>query len=560
MKISHLRYLLWLFYVMPPALGRPTPPPPPPPPDHVHEPPAEDDCPQQDPPVFFQTQADEFAIDIAIASRNDERTWTNVSGYFRVVVNPTSHTIRSVGSEIYQVTGPPGRDRQRISPTFTPYIAHAYRTPTQSIYADRWEIGIDSEEEATNSLSNSFRALANKIHPQLPLTPRESSQLLSILTTSFNKQLDIHHPTSLSSNAVPSSQRKASGLSSLRHLSAAVSANDHLDSLLSSPLLSKKPRSASFSKSNFEAIATPFHLQRQLGWLEDRIASATVTLDDFVVTLRNVREALASRPETTRKAIKDLSAGSKILRWIRTSGRTSEKDIMSAGKGSGSSNFLRNTLIDVLVIQGRQDSVWHWLKYTIQIPRNSIFSRLLFAEIHFGAGVEAAMLAFLDAPNRGYHGPRSAAPIVAHCLAAAPPLSSSDSFLRFLDTLRSQPENSFACAAMPLFHPDGPSTKEGMAYVSAQSNKVMATGEIDVPQALRRRHVAFYLKLAQTLLSMGHSENAVLILRFAQAHFPRELGIEEKHLELESKRSASSSESSTSEEENLLQLHGLFAS
>ncbi|TID25208.1 hypothetical protein E2P81_ATG04312 [Venturia nashicola] len=414
--------------------------------------------------------------------------------------------------------------------------------------------------QATSSLSNSFRALASKIHPQLPLTPRESSQLLGILTTSFRKQLDLHYPTTLT-NAAPSSQQDPSQISSPSQLSAAVSANDHLNSLLSSPLLSKKPRSASFSKSSFEGIGATFNLQQQLRWLEDKIASASVTIDDFAVTSRNIRTALASHPGITAKAIKDSSAGSKILRWIRTSGRTSEKDIMLAGnfKGMRVSTLLRNTLIDILVIQGRQDSVWHWLNYTIQIPKKSIFSRLLFAEIQFGSGIEAAMLAYLDAPSRGYWGPRSAAPIVSHYLSAASHMASTDLFLRFLDTLHSQPENSFPCAVMSLFHPDGSSIKEGMAYVTAQSIRAMATGEIGVTPVWRRHHVAFYLKLARSLLSVGQTDNAVFVLRFAQEHFPRELGIEEKQLEMESRRSESASESSTSEEENLQQLERLLA-
>lgn len=413
--------------------------------------------------------------------------------------------------------------------------------------------------QATNSLSNSFRALASKIHPQLPLTPRESSQLLGILTTSFNKQLDLHHPTALT-KATPSSPHTPSRLAPLCQLSAAVSANDHLSSLLSSPLLSKKPSSASSSKSSFEAITAPFHLQGQLRWLEDKIATASVTIDDFAVILRNIRTALASHPGTTIKAIKDSSAGSKILRWIRTSGRTSEKDIMSSGslKGPRVSTFVRNTLIDILVIQGRQDSVWYWLNYTRHIPKKSIFSRLLFSEIQFGFGIEAAMVAFLDAPSRGYSGHRSAAPIISHYLSAASPTASPDVFLRFLDTLRTQPENSFPFAVMSLFHPGGSSFNEGMVYVTAQLNKAMATGQIDVSPTLRRPHVAFYLKLARTLLSVSQTENAALVLRVAQQYFPRELGIEEKQLELESTISESASKSSTSEKENLQQLE-LFA-
>lgn len=407
--------------------------------------------------------------------------------------------------------------------------------------------------QASSSLSNSFRVLSSKIHPQLPLTPRESSQLLGILTTSFNKQLDKHHPTTVTYSAATSSQQPTSQLSSLSQLSAAVSANDHLSSLLSSPLLSKKPRSASFSKSNFQAVTAPFRLHRQLGWLENKIASATVSLDDFAITLKNIRGALANQPETVQ-AIQDSSAGSKILRWIRTSGRTSERDIM--GKDSA---FVRNTLIDILVVEGRQKFVWHWLKSENSIPKFSVFSRLLFAEIQLGAGVEAAMLDFLDAPSHGYRGPRSVAPIISYYLSASNPTASPEVFLRFLDTARSQPEYSFANAVLSLFHPDGPSTAQGMGYIAGKTIKFSATGSIDVSHQLRRRHVAFCLKLARTLLSKGQTEDAVSVLRFAQDHFPRELGIEEKQLELKNKTSEAASKSDTSEEENLQQLDGLLA-
>jgi hypothetical protein len=424
--------------------------------------------------------------------------------------------------------------------------------------------------QATGALS--FRALANKIHPHLPLNPRESSHLLVILTTSFNKQLDRHHPTTasssrignnaLQSNSTSSPQQSTPHLSSLSQLSAAVSANDHLSSLLSSPLLSKKPRAASFSKSNIVASAAPFRLDQQLRWLEDRIASATVTLGDFAVSLKTIRGALANQPEITVKAIKESSAGSKIVRWLRTSGRTSEKDIMLSGKEPA---LLRNILIDILVIEGRQIVVWEWLKSASLVPQRSVFSRLLFAEIQYGSGVEAAMLTFLNASRYGYHGPRRAATIASHYLSASFPIVSSEVFLRFLTAIRTQPENSFACAVMSLFHPDRPSTKEAMAYVTAQSNKFAISGKIDIPQGLRSRHVAFYLSLSRILLSKDEAENADFVLRFAQEHFQRELGIEERQLDLEGKTSKAASEppawTGTSEEElaNMQQLDGLLA-
>jgi hypothetical protein len=409
--------------------------------------------------------------------------------------------------------------------------------------------------QATGSLS--FRALASKIHPQLPLTPRESSQLLVILTTSFNKQLDRHHPTTVGS--VSSPQQSTPRLSGLSQLSAAVSANDHLNSLLSSPLLSKKPRASSFSKTIIATTAS-FSVHRQLAWLEDSIATATVILGDFAVSLKNIRAALASQPETTAKAIKELSAGSKILRWLKTSGRTSEKDIMSIGKEPV---FLRNTLIDVLVIEGRQSLVWEWLNSMSVGLQRSIFQRFLFAEIQYGYGVEAAMLAFLTASRHGYHGPRRAGPIAIKYLSETLPMVSSEVFVRFLTVIRTQPENAFACAVLSLFHPDRPSTKEGMAYVTAQSTKFGISGKLDIPHTLRRRHVAFLLSLSRILLSEGQAENADFVLRFTQEHFQRELGIEDRQLDFEGKTSKSSSEiaaqTGTSEQENMLQLDGLLA-
>ena len=47
---------------------------------------------------------------------------------------------------------------------------------------------------ATAAGQRALSTLANKLHPQLPLTPRESQQLLSLLTASFRRHLDREHP------------------------------------------------------------------------------------------------------------------------------------------------------------------------------------------------------------------------------------------------------------------------------------------------------------------------------------------------------------------------------
>src|SRR5690348_15716553 len=88
--------------------------------------------------------------------------------------------------------------------------------------------------------------LASKIHPQLPLSPRESQQLLTLLTTSFRAHLDREHPLPESSQnrhtqkPTGSNARRAS--SPAQATSSYASATQHIDSILTNPLFAVKPR------------------------------------------------------------------------------------------------------------------------------------------------------------------------------------------------------------------------------------------------------------------------------------------------------------------------------
>ena len=100
--------------------------------------------------------------------------------------------------------------------------------------------------------------LAAKIHPQLPLSPRESQQLLNLLTTSFRAHLDRAHPqpeTPQDSHAGNRSGRRNS--SPARVASSYVLATRHMDSILTNPLFAVTPpsqRGQSLPLSMFSGI------------------------------------------------------------------------------------------------------------------------------------------------------------------------------------------------------------------------------------------------------------------------------------------------------------------
>ncbi|KAF2396234.1 hypothetical protein EJ06DRAFT_484100, partial [Trichodelitschia bisporula] len=94
-----------------------------------------------------------------------------------------------------------------------------------------------------SSKSSALRALTSKIHLQLPLDPRESQKLLGVLTSSFQQQLDRHHPIGAPlEDHVKASRRTSRSAPPPLHVSSQASALNHFNSLLSNPLLAHKPR------------------------------------------------------------------------------------------------------------------------------------------------------------------------------------------------------------------------------------------------------------------------------------------------------------------------------
>lgn len=121
------------------------------------------------------------------------------------------------------------------------------------------------------AIAQGFNKWVARLHRQVPLTGRESQQLLNAMTGSFRAQLDEAHPTKARDEAKPAFRKTFNKvLASLEtsspspkiasdpvHVTSAVeSADRHLASMLTSPLLmgalptAAKPRSQRARRSN----------------------------------------------------------------------------------------------------------------------------------------------------------------------------------------------------------------------------------------------------------------------------------------------------------------------
>ncbi|KAK0914478.1 hypothetical protein LTR57_013921 [Friedmanniomyces endolithicus] len=99
---------------------------------------------------------------------------------------------------------------------------------------------INTKSMKGSTVLRSWKDWASKLHPQLPLSPKESHRLLTALTGSFRRHLDEVHPTT-----APDSKLKLGAVSVLTtspHAihSSAISADKHLASVLTNPLLNKR--------------------------------------------------------------------------------------------------------------------------------------------------------------------------------------------------------------------------------------------------------------------------------------------------------------------------------
>jgi hypothetical protein len=382
----------------------------------------------------------------------------------------------------------------------------------------------------------------SKLHPPMPTTTKENRQLLSLLGSSFQRQLDEAHPP-IQSTEPPHRQSMPISGPAVDNTSARATKN-HLQSLLQHPVLCRKE--VNYRKPIFAA------------------ANAATMIDQAMlggeVNLDALRKCMRSYIQTSPRqgpVIMDKShLGRKVSAWFTSSSAATKKKFLS-------SPGILASAVPILYADGLEEDVWEWLRmlYAGSLDTSNIqqySDRQLHAkhlqrilqEIHLTflmirealrrRRLDAAILHFIHAcgymQRTGRMSPqvRSSQPWLAttktvtmallgrryqHRLSA----HTYDCFLQHHSLWSSS--SAFAFELVCLYHPLRPSAKELVAAVSQANDQVEAL--FDQVKAMDDRTQKVVLKSlldgAQFLLEQNPSSasQAKLILHLAEQQFPQ---------------------------------------
>lgn len=375
--------------------------------------------------------------------------------------------------------------------------------------------------------------LAAKLHPQLPLTPRESQQLLTLLTTSFRSHLDSEHPIA-QKRQVPKpagrSNRQRSP-SPTRAPSSYASTTQHIDSILNNPLFAVKPRRRSSDPAAVDVLRDP------VGWFIDQIASGSATLQKAAMCL----DLLEIAPESSSRLYNGKTRASVLAEWLRASGVDTSREFVDlhASRSSFPSKALER-LVTMLFAEGEAAAPWRWfirpqeqrIKETnleskaIATFRQQLLKKMVFTQSNrsLGEGLAVFMQAFRMAEAEGlqssYAVIRPAGAHLVNRIIATPghglDLQLYQSFL--LSSRQWLGNWSQAVESMLwLHHPTQPNPSPALDYLRDPSG---ATVHIHAAQS--RRHFLVQLCLGVARQSMEEQEyaDAQLAMQFTKDHFP----------------------------------------
>ncbi|KJY01344.1 hypothetical protein TI39_contig295g00009 [Zymoseptoria brevis] len=213
-----------------------------------------------------------------------------------------------------------------------------------------------------------LKSLASKLHPQLPLTARESNSLLNTLTSSFRKHLDEAHPTAAeeTKSVAKGVKEEARAPTRIHHVqSAAASADDHLIKLLTNPLLSRRGRGNVLDYDTAKAELAKSSSEDPIELLERYQEKGAASVRIAELCLNTAWKHLLSLPETQRtQYIKSIEPGRRALRWLLMSKAYESEDFWKSPKiwthESQTSGFTERAT-KFLLLEGQEETAWQWL-------------------------------------------------------------------------------------------------------------------------------------------------------------------------------------------------------
>lgn len=391
------------------------------------------------------------------------------------------------------------------------------------------------------SSRRAFSFLASKIHPQLPLSPRESQQLLSLLTTSFRAHLDREHPIAPPDSGSSSSSRKQQSLQlvpshassnalSTRAKSSQTSASQHIESILANPLFAVKPRRRGSEPATVDAQTV---LRDPLSWFLDQVAIGAADLSKASACLHILQNSARTGVAAARSGRKGPSI--QIAEWLKYSGLDTSRAFIEFDFGK-----LVRPLVQMLLQEGEDAPIWRWFAYDPQTRINEtglgdvkirdFRAQLLRVMVSTKAEtlpcIDEALRTFLRAYNMGLEygvGRKilqgAGFSLVMRILANPESVSSAELYESFLRSSKDWTVWSRGIeSVLWLHHPTSPSALPGIACI--RDPKGVADRISRAKGNSRRLLVHLCLGTARQSLAEQKYADAQFALEFTRDNFP----------------------------------------
>lgn len=286
-----------------------------------------------------------------------------------------------------------------------------------------------------------LKSLASKLHPQLPLSPKESQRLLTALTSSFRQHLDRAYPQQLATQE--SRPRLEDGVTSkigTQHLhgSSVDLADRHLASVLTNPLLTKpdgmqKPK-LDYATAKIELYRNPG--KDPISLLEEYHEKGAATIAIAVLCLETSKQSLNNMPSDKRhKAVVETLAGKRTLLWLWNSKLHDTDAFVDDPR-------LSELMVPAVIEEGFEEILWEWLQMDIKLgsqnrPKPAVDVPYRDRTDHYGYRWKGRLLHSI---------------ITAH-LARGPNYSANsalDAYFRACDIRQSGPQRNNGSTTIPL--------------------------------------------------------------------------------------------------------------
>jgi hypothetical protein len=378
--------------------------------------------------------------------------------------------------------------------------------------------------------------LATKLHPPMPLSPRESKQLLNLLTASFRAHLDREHPVTVPEGSANSQHARTQLVhmsQQARPQSSHTSAHHHIDAILSNPLLSRKPVRRGSESNAVEILRDP------LNWFLDQIAIGAADISKATMCL----EAIKNGRNPKRHLKKDERMPATVIaEWLRTSGLENSKQFLDMLNLSRYvPNKVINLLLPMLVLGERNtEPLWRWFTRSpalrmeetgLSEDRIHYFRLQLLKDMSSCAHTSSrdeALILFLrvfemyraDENHVNVKMLQALGQTLVSRIEWNPKLSSStDIYESFLYSCSSWLGiwHKAVQATLWLHHPTRPDPYPGLAFIIDPKGAQL---HVNANMFRQQYLVRLCLGVAQQLLDRGQSVETQVAMNFAQTNFP----------------------------------------